>query len=230
MSLFVLRSYIRHIIGVILFLLLPLSLLAAPNKSGSYPHKKSSGASAPVIVIDPGHGGLDLGARSKKPYCEEKRIALMTAQLAKKYLDRLGYRVILTRSQDVFLPLSRRTRLANPSRAALFVSLHYNSCSNASAHGIEVFYCDSKREGARTKSSKKLADLILGDLIKRTKAKSRGVKKGNFYVIRESKVPAVLVEGGFISNPNERSKLRQRDYLDKIARAVADGVDQYFKS
>ena len=84
--------------------------------------------------------------------------------------------------------------------------------------------------GTRANASKKLADSILKDLIKRTNARSRGVKKGNFYVIRETKVPAVLIEGGFISNPNERGKLRQRQYIDKIARAIADGVDKYLKS
>lgn len=211
------------ILRILLICIIPLGAIAQPKK-------KTVKGNAPVIVLDAGHGGLDLGARCKSPYCEEKRIALTTALLAKKYLDKLGYRVILTRSSDVFIPLPRRVKMAHPSRAALFLSLHYNSSPNNTAHGIEIFYCDSKKEQMRAKSSKKLADSILKDVIRRTSARSRGVKKGNFYVLRESKVPAVLLEGGFISNPGERNKLRQRQYIDKIARAVADGVDKYFRS
>ncbi len=203
-------------------LLIPIAAFCQPVKSLK--------GSVPVIVLDAGHGGLDLGASSKTPSCEEKKIALTTALLAKKYLDKLGYRVILTRNSDIFISLSRRVKIAHPSRAILFVSLHYNFAANATAHGIEIFYCDSKQEGQRSSASKKLANTILKNVLRRTNAKSRGVKKGNFYVLRESKVPAVLLEGGFISNPEERGKLRQRQYIDKIARAVADGVDKYFRS
>lgn len=180
-----------------------------------------------VIVIDAGHGGLDLGTKANRPYCEEKRAALSTALLAKKYLDQLGYRVILTRATDVFIPLAMRVKKASPARASLFISVHYNSSPNTKAHGVEVFYCDKHN---KVTSSKKLAKTVLQGVVKRTQAKSRGVKQGNFYVIRETKIPAVLLEGGFISNSQERSKLKKREYLDKIARGIAEGVDHYFKS
>jgi len=183
----------------------------------------------PIVVIDAGHGGLDLGARFRHPFCEEKRMTLTCALLAKKYLNQLGYKVILTRSTDVFVSLPRRVHIANQSRCTLFVSLHFNSSSNADANGVEIFYCEKEKEDRRAKSSRKLAQSILGDLLQKTKAKSRGVKKENFFVIRESRVPAVLVEGGFITNPYERNLLKQRQYLDKIARGVAAGVDKYFK-
>jgi len=214
---------LKMIVRVLALLLLSFNLTAAPKKSSKKIAKRT-------IVIDPGHGGLDLGARSKSPYCEEKRICLSTALLVRKYLDQLGYKVILTRSTDVFIPLSRRVKIAHPSRVSLFVSLHYNSSSNSTAHGIEIFYNDSKKQKAKSKASIKLADNILKDMVHRTKARSRGVKRGNFYVIRETKVPAVLIEGGFISNPNERAKLRSRAYIDKIARSIANGIDKYYKS
>ncbi len=183
-----------------------------------------------MIILDAGHGGLDLGAKAKPPYLEEKRVALTTALLVRKYLDHLGYKVILTRDTDVFVPLSRRAQIANHSRATLFVSLHFNSSiKNPNAHGIEIFYCNCKKDPMRAKESKKLASSILKGVIARTKAKSRGVKIGNFYVIRESKIPAVLVEGGFISNLEERRKLREKPYLIELAKAVAQGVDQYLK-
>jgi len=183
-----------------------------------------------VIVIDAGHGGLDIGTRENKPYLEEKRAALTTAILTKQYLDQLGYKVILTRSTDAFIPLSKRVDTANKSNSTLFVSLHYNSSPNKKAHGIEIFFCPTKNGKQRASSSKKLAAKVLDNVIIRTKARSRGVKQASFYVIRETKMPAVLLEGGFISNDQERSKLKNRQYLEKIAKGVADGVDRYFKS
>ncbi|MGD2169470.1 MAG: N-acetylmuramoyl-L-alanine amidase [Chlamydiota bacterium] len=188
------------------------------------------GTVKPVIMIDAGHGGLDIGTKGRRPYCEEKRIALSTAILTKKYLDQLGYKCVLTRSTDVFLPLATRVKKANVARSSLFISLHYNHSPNATAHGIEIFYCDAKNSKKIAVASQRLASNVLKQVIKRTKAKSRGVKKGNFYVIRETKIPAVLLEGGFISNDNERTNLKNSKYIDKIARGIADGVDRYFKS
>lgn len=185
---------------------------------------------APTIVLDPGHGATDLGARSKHPFCEEKRICLQTARLVKKYLDQLGYHVVMTRDADAFISLSRRVEIATQASAAAFVSIHYNSSRNPTAQGIEVFFFDSKEEKARAVSSKKLAEAVLPRLIRRTQAVTRGVKKGNFYVIRETAMPAILIEGGFISNPQERALLKSREYQEKIARGIADGIDQYFKA
>ena len=189
-----------------------------------------TGIATPTIIVDIGHGGTDRGARAKSPFCEEKRLCLQTGRLVKKYLDQLGYKVIMTRTTDVFVPLPRRVEIADQAKGNLFVSIHYNSSRSPSAQGIEIFYCDSKDEKIRTSASKKLADSILSKVIRRTSATSRGVKKGNFLVIRETSMPAVLVEGGFISNPDERAQLKDPEYLDKIARGIADGVDQYYKN
>jgi N-acetylmuramoyl-L-alanine amidase len=97
------------------------------------------------------------------------------------------------------------------------------------AKRIENIFYDRKDDKPRAKSSKKLAESVLGRVLRRTEAVSRGVKKGNFYVIRETSMPAILVEGGFISNPHERSQLRTREYQEKIALGVADGVDRFMK-
>lgn len=183
----------------------------------------------PTIIIDAGHGGTDLGARGRFPYCEEKRICLQTARLVKQYLNQLGYRVVMTRNSDAFVSLHRRVEIAEQANAALFVSLHFNSSRNPTAQGMEIFFFDSKEHRSRANSSRKLADAILGRVVRRTSATSRGVKKGNFYVIRETSIPAVLLEGGFISNPTERTFLKNRDYQEKIARGVADGVDHFMK-
>ena len=166
--------------------------------------------SAATIIIDPGHGGKDPGCNGVS--------------------HQLGYRVIMTRITDVFVPLSRRVEVAEQANASLFVSIHYNASRSPNAEGIEVFYCDSKEKKQRTTASKKLADSILARLIRRTSAVSRGVKKGNLFVIRETSMPAVLVEGGFISNPKERVNLKDHEYIDKIARGIADGIDYYYRS
>lgn len=183
----------------------------------------------PVIIIDPGHGANDRGTRSKNPFCEEKRICLQTARLVKKHLDQLGYKVVMTRSNDAFISLPRRVETAAQASGTIFVSIHYNSARNPIANGIEIFYYDSKADRSRAVSSRRLAEAILPGVLRRTNAQSRGVKKGNYYVIRENSMPAVIIEGGFISNPQECALLKSFEYQDKIARGIADGIDRYFK-
>lgn len=183
----------------------------------------------PLIVIDPGHGGRDQGAQVTKPYCKEKRLALETALLVEKYLKQLGYRVILTRKSDHFIPLSKRVEIANQAKSALFVSLHYNSCPNAVAHGIEIHYTADDSLKQKTVESKKLAEMILNSLVLRTNAKNRGLKKGQLYVTRNTIMPSILVEGGFLTNMNERNNLINKTYIDKIAKSVAEGIDTYLK-
>lgn len=185
---------------------------------------------APTVVIDVGHGGTDRGAKAGHPYCEEKRITLLTARLVRQYLEQLGYHVVMTRSTDHFISLPKRVEIAKQAQGNIFVSVHYNSSRSPEAKGIEVFFFDSKENKNRSNASRKLADSILNRLLRKTSANSRGVKKGNFYVIRETSMPAVLVEGGFISNTKERTLLKSRDYQEKIAQGIADGIDQYFKA
>jgi N-acetylmuramoyl-L-alanine amidase len=184
---------------------------------------------APVVILDVGHGGTDLGAKAQPPYCEEKKLCLQTARLVKKHLNQLGYRVVMTREADAFVSLARRVEIASQASGDLFVSIHYNSTRSPAAKGIEIFFYETREDRARSKASRDLADSVLSRVIRRTEAVSRGVKRGNFYVIREAAMPAILVEGGFISNPEERSLLKTRDYQEKIARGIVDGIDHFFK-
>lgn len=181
----------------------------------------------PLIFIDPGHGGVDLGAVIKKPKIEEKRYTLITAHLTKRYLENLGYRVSLTRSRDFFISLRRRVDLANKKRSKIFLSIHFNSCPNKRAHGIEIYYY--KKLDSKFSSSKKLADSVLNKIIFLTKAKRRGVKRGNYFVLRETKMPSILIEAGFLTNAYERNKICQREYLRKLSKGIADGVDRFLK-
>jgi N-acetylmuramoyl-L-alanine amidase len=194
-----------------------------------FPFFAMASEAIPLVVVDAGHGGNDFGTRAKKPYCEEKRVALQTARLLRTYLTQLGYRVMMTRSIDVFVPLEKRADLANKASADLFVSIHFNSARIPKAKGIEIFFFESKENRKRTNASRNLARSILARLINRTRAVSRGVKKGNFYVLRETEMPAVIVEGGFISNPEELRLIKDNAYLEQIARGIADGVEAYFK-
>jgi len=180
----------------------------------------------PYVILDAGHGGKDQGAKILG--LEEKKLTLRTTYLVKKHLESLGYRVILTRARDVYLPLSTRVVLGNRRTPALFVSIHYNSAASPGAKGIEVYYYgsgDPKRRG----ESRKLAAAVLDGMIGEAKAHSRGTKKGNFQVIRESQIPAILVEAGFLTNREERALIATQTYLDKLAKGVAIGVDRYLK-
>ena len=184
----------------------------------------TGGSVAPLIVIDAGHGGSDEGAKVQTVM--EKRITLTTALLAKKHLEKMGYRVILTRSRDIFVSLPKRSAIANKSKAAAFVSIHFNSSPNRSAKGIEIYFYDAK-DPSRSRASKKLANTVLYEIVDQTAAVSRGARKGNFHVVRETTMPAVLVEGGFMTNYDERFLLKDRKYLEKIAKGIALGVQKF---
>ena len=221
--------------GVFFFFVLFLPFFCV-NAAISKERRSSPVASAvkeigiiPTIVIDAGHGGLNLGAHMKTPFCEEKRFTLLTARLVGKYLSQLGYRVVMTRATDTFISLPRRVEIANHSHGDLFVSIHFNSSRNPIPQGVEVFFSETNEDHHRALQSRKLAASVLSRVIRRTKAASRGVKKADFYVIRETLMPSILVEGGFISNAHERSFLKDPRYIEKIARGIVEGIDHYYK-
>ncbi len=187
-------------------------------------HKKEM---VPLIVIDPGHGGFDLGTHSKS--YEEKEICLKTAGFLRKHLEKAGYHVIMTRSRDEYLPLKKRAEIANQAKSQVLISIHCNSAKNTNAKGIEIFYTQ-KTEPWRAKKSKQLAQAVLSSFLAQTGADSRGIKEGNFCVIRETKMPSILIETGFLTNEEERKKLSNDFYLDTVAKSITTGVDNYFKS
>lgn len=180
----------------------------------------------PLVILDAGHGGSNEGAQNS--LVMEKRLTLTTTLYLKRYLEEAGYRVILTRNRDVFIPLPRRVAIANKTKAALFVSVHYNASHNHEVKGLEVFYYQGD-DAKRTTASKQLATSILSSMLHYTHAESRGVKAGNFHVIRETTMPAVLVEGGFITNHEESTLLYDKKYLARIAKGIAHGVERYMK-
>ena len=183
-----------------------------------------------LVVIDAGHGGDDFGTHTlSKPKTHEKNLNLVTARMVNQYLQNLGYRTIMTRNDDRFISLKERAANANAYRAHLFVSVHYNSASSKQAEGVEVYYYRSEKNKVRTAESKQLAERVLDQVIKTTNANSRGIKHGNFAVIRETQMAAILIEGGFLTNESEAFMLKDPVYLKRVAQGIARGIHDFLK-
>ncbi len=217
------------------------------------------GLEVKTVVIDPGHGGKDTGAISDS-HVHEKGVVLELALILRDLLVDRGYDVRLTRERDIYLPLRERTRMATMQGADLFVSVHANHAAHTGASGIETYYLalasdetaqhTAARENsgagygikeldklvtkiiAESKSveSRRLAQCIQTQLIASTKAIDRGVKHAPFVVLIGTKVPAVLVEIGFLSHPTEAEKLTKKTYQREVAEAIAKGIDRYVSS
>lgn len=214
--------------------LIPLLLLAFFLYSCSGPREVREDVALvsefhmPIIILDAGHGGEDLGATANG--IVEKEGVLTTTLLTKKYLNQLGYRVVLTRDRDATVPLKRRVSIANRHESGLFVSIHFNSAPSKAAQGIEVFFCENRVSTGKSTISEKLASSILAKVLQQTDATTRGVKNASLHVIRETRIPAVLVEAGFITHIEESSKLKNREYLDKVARGIAQGIHAFLSN
>lgn len=178
-----------------------------------------------TIVIDAGHGGKDQGAAGRK--IQEKEITLKIAQRAGKYIRRRtrGVDVILTRERDEFISLNERANFANFCEADLFISIHANS-ARGYAEGTETFVWNKRHNPW----SLKLARLIQKEYTERAKRKNRGVKKANFAVLRNTNMPAVLTEVGFISNAQEEKYMKSRRGRRKLAYCIYQAVKQYLNS
>jgi len=207
----------------LMIVLFPLELLAnCPKIVVSNPPTWQ----VPLIVIDPGHGGKDPGTHCYTfPKYEEKILALKTAQLVSQNLRELGYRTVLTRNDDTFIELYQRAAFANERRAIAFVSIHYNSAANENVHGIEIFYYQTDPSKRKAQASRKMGENVIKELVNLTQAKNRGVKHANFVVVRETKMPAILIECGFLTNAQERSKLFDPNYQESLAMGIAKGLD-----
>ena len=146
------------------------------------------------MVIDAGHGGFDRGG-IRSNIIPEKGVALDVARRLRSYLADAGFRTVMTRSSDTFVTLDRRVGTANAQRRAIFISIHFNSAPRRGASGIETFYASAR--------AKRLASLIQRNAMKTTSGENRGIKRARFYVLRRSRIPAVLIECGFLTNPQD---------------------------
>ena len=198
-----------------------------------------------MIVLDPGHGGQDPGACDLRRGLEEKRITLELAQRVRTTLQKCNVDARLTRSGDQTTDLDQRCLLANRWGADLFVSIHLNATANSGSSGIETHilppagcpitasaFVSSRDRVAFPGNRHDEANMILGyylqkSLIKYTRLEDRGVRRSRFYVIRNVNCPAALVECGFISSRNDRTKIMTAAYRDNVVRGIAEGILTY---
>ncbi len=177
----------------------------------------STGYGQRTIVIDAGHGGFDRGGVPGQRISEKDK-ALDVAQRLKRILQAQGYRVIMTRDSDVFIPLGTRTAIANNYRGASFVSIHFNCASRAGANGIETYYYRS--------DSANLAASIHRNVVSISPSENRGIRRRGFFVLRRTAIPSVLVECGFLTNPTEGRLALSPEYRQSLAEQIARGINR----
>ena len=206
------RGFQRLAQGMLSVRMVPLllALLSCLPTSGT-----AVAASFSTVVIDPGHGGFDRGG-IRSNIIPEKGVALDVARRLRAYLADAGFRTVMTRSSDTFVTLDSRVAIANRQRRAIFVSIHFNAAPRRGADGIETFYGSAK--------AKRLASLIQRYAMKTTSGENRGIKKARFYVLRRSRIPAVLIECGFLTNPQDARRASSPAYRDQLARQIARAI------
>ncbi len=171
------------------------------------------------VVIDAGHGGKDVGAIGGG--INEKDITLDVAKRVEKLLKQKGYRVVMTRDDDTYVSLQDRVSISENANPDIFVSIHVNSSVRPEITGVETHYYHQE--------SIALAQTVHSSLASAVQSPNRGLFKSKFYVINHTTSPAILVEIGFISNSNERTQLVGEKRKQATAKAIADGVQNYFK-
>ena len=191
-----------------------------------------------VVYLDAGHGGYDPGASYFG--ISEKSLTLAIQSRVKAKLESEGYQVVTTRTSDTYVDLTDRSRAANASESDIFVSIHINASGSSAAQGIETYYYQPYAEypsrinatyhanPTRLSMSDTLANAIQSSLINATGAQNQGVKRQTFAVLRETTAPAVLLELGFLSNPQEAARLNTSAYQETLANAIVAGIKRYY--
>src|SRR6266699_670844 len=208
------------------------------------PHRVPNVGKVQTVVLDPGHGGYDKGQVSR--YGCEKDFALDVARKLRPVLQEKGLRVIMTREGDYFVPLEVRAQIANAARNSIFVSIHFNATDrDPDATGFEIFSFTPR--GAPSTSDNSVAPSSLSmqagtavdaqsvalsaciyhSMIGHIPEFDRGIKRARFSVLRLTRVPAVLVEGGFLTERGESQLIAKKDWRVKLAQAIGAGVENY---
>lgn len=194
------------------------------------------------VMLDPGHGGDDDGAVWTNPLMHEKHLTLAIAQKVGKLLQDAGMTVLYTRTNDVSVSLGDRSQKARKDKADIFISIHINYASNLEASGLETFILPSRGFGG-THASRAITGWLPGtgndfhntmlgysiqsELMQLSNCVDRGLKRQAFFVLRETRCPAVLVELGFLSNKTDRKRLTNTRWQNNYARAIANGIKNY---
>jgi len=208
------------------------------------PHRVPNVGKVQTIVVDPGHGGYDKGQVSRYGY--EKDFALDVARKLRPLLLSKGLRVIMTREGDYFVPLEVRAQIANKARDSIFVSIHFNASNDdRNATGFEIFSFTPRGAPSTSDSavapsalstqpgssvdaqSLALSACIYHSLLGHIPEYDRGIKRARFAVLRLTKVPAVLIEGGFLTEQGQCKLIAQKEWRAKLAHAISVGIESY---
>ena len=219
-----------------------------------------------IIVLDPGHGGQDPGAISVSGKYE-KDLTLKMAKETRALLEKRGYKVVLTRDKDFYIPLRGRIKKAHEANGDLFISIHADSAKNKSATGLSIYTISetaSDKEAAALAERENKADILFGmdlsdyqpevgnilidiakkyamdqssiyadevvrEMKKEIKLREKAHRFAGFVVLKSPNIPSVLLEMGYLSNPQEDKSLQKESYRKKLATALANVVDSYFK-
>ena len=212
--------------------------VVAPKKIGSA-SRGNYDVLNKVVYLDAGHGGYDPGASYFG--ISEKSLTLAIQSRVKAKLEAERYQVVTTRTSDTYVDLTDRSRAANASESDIFVSIHINASGSSAAQGIETYYYQPYAEypsrinatyhanPTRLSMSDTLANAIQSSLINATGAQNQGVKRQTFAVLRETTAPAVLLELGFLSNPQEAARLNTSAYQETLANAIVAGIKSYYE-
>ncbi len=176
-----------------------------------------------TVMVDAGHGGKDPGTSSGT--VDEKDVALVIARLVKSYLEESEVTVVLSRDDDTFIDKYDRAAMANESEVDLFVSIHCNYLEERTdISGVETYYMENSKDGEQ------FATMVHNQILSVTKANDMYVRSNDFVVIRETNMPAVLVETGYLSNKEDAQRLISQEYQSKIAYGIAAGIIEYVNS
>lgn len=186
-----------------------------------------------LIAIDIGHGGRDPGAISKILNMRESDIILDVGHRLNQLLLDLGFRTIMTRKDDTFIPLFERAEIANAANADLFISIHANSVggNRPEIHGVENLFYPSERNPEDNRNNRQLAEIFQRVMVEHLDAFDRGIfARPNLVVIRETKMPAIITEIGYLSNPQEEAKLATPEYRQRVAESLFYSILAYFQA
>ena len=219
-----------------------IQLTAKPRSLTRLDTRPSQEAPFAVVIVDAGHGGQDSG--TIKTGLVEKDLALDVAQRLQRLLQERGFVTVMTRADDTYVSLQDRAIIANTQEEAVFVSIHFDEAGRAAATGVETYYAAHRvtlpervaswlpfLQRVSTEppdvESQNLAGFVQEALVTRTQATNRGTRSQQFFVIANVRHPAVLVEGGFLTNKDEAVRLTNDDYREQMAEGIADGIVNY---
>jgi N-acetylmuramoyl-L-alanine amidase len=183
-----------------------------------------------LIVIDPGHGGSDPGAISPNLKMNEKEVNLEVALEARRLLEAAGFRVYMTRSDDSYVSLEDRAGVANQLRADLFISIHANAAPRTDLKGVETLYYPSEKNPLDFRENKFLAEIFQDEMVRALGAASHRINaREKLVVLRETSMPAIITEIGFMTNLEEERLIASSDYRRRAAEGVRNAVIRYFE-